>query len=143
MRLPRGGPLIGLYNMSIKATWGLAARKASASANVAMPFVWVWGVCDNLETRFHTQKAGQKAFCLVSTSCILLKVGWALQFSSSDISKALLKDGFVLARRKGSHLVYTRAGHPFHVTVPDGRKAMVIGTLRNIYRQAGWPWPPQ
>ena len=68
--------------------------------------------------------------------------GWVVQFSSSDIIKALTKDGFTLARQKGSHLVFTRAGHPFHVTVPNGRKTLAIGTVRNIYRQANWAWPP-
>jgi predicted RNA binding protein YcfA (HicA-like mRNA interferase family) len=68
--------------------------------------------------------------------------GLVLQFSSSDITKALVKDGFELVRTKGSHLVFTRAGHPFHVTVPQGRKTLPIGTVRNIYRQANWPWPP-
>jgi len=29
---------------------------------------------------------------------------------------------------------------PGHVVVPHPRKDMAIGTLRNIYRQAGWEW---
>jgi len=33
--------------------------------------------------------------------------------------------------------------HPhkvLHVVVPHPRKDIALGTLRNIYRQAGWKW---
>jgi len=41
---------------------------------------------------------------------------------------------------KGDHEKFK---HPYklgHVVVPHPRKDMPIGTLRNIYRQAGWEW---
>ena len=43
----------------------------------------------------------------------------------------------------GSHARQPSAIHASErsrVTVPHPQKDIPIGTLRNIYRQAGWPW---
>jgi len=40
----------------------------------------------------------------------------------------------------GDHAKYKHPDKPGHVVVPHPRKDMAIGTLRNIYRQAGWEW---
>ena len=58
---------------------------------------------------------------------------------STAIIKRLEQDGWTLARVRGSHQQFT---HPDsgRVTVPHPHKDIPTGTLRNIYRQAGWPW---
>ncbi len=48
------------------------------------------------------------------------------------------KDCSVLPR--GDHAKFKPPGIPGHVVVPHPRKDMPVGTLRNIYRQAGWEW---
>jgi len=59
---------------------------------------------------------------------------------SAEIIRRLERDGWTLARSKGSHRQYVlRSGR---VTVPHPVKDLPIGTLRNIFRQAGWKWPP-
>ena len=52
---------------------------------------------------------------------------------------ALAREGWTLARQRGSHRQYTHAERDGRVTVPHPRKEIPTGTLRNIYRQAGWP----
>ena len=39
---------------------------------------------------------------------------------------------------QGDHEKFTHPDKPGHVVVPHPRKDIPIGTLRNIYRQAGW-----
>lgn len=41
---------------------------------------------------------------------------------------------------KGDHEKFKHATKSGHVVVPHPRKDIAIGTLRNIYRQAGWIW---
>lgn len=61
-------------------------------------------------------------------------------------SKALIRkleaDGWYLARTKGSHHQFRHPTKPGVVTIPHPSKAFAMGTYRSIYRQAGWPWPP-
>jgi predicted RNA binding protein YcfA (HicA-like mRNA interferase family) len=59
---------------------------------------------------------------------------------SKDIIKRLQKEGWVNVGGKGDHEKFTHPTKPGHVVVPHPRKDMVIGTLRNIYKQAGWDW---
>jgi predicted RNA binding protein YcfA (HicA-like mRNA interferase family) len=59
---------------------------------------------------------------------------------SAEIIRRLEHEGWRLARSKGSHHHFVRAGR--RVTVPHPARDLPIGTLRNIYRQAGWKWPP-
>lgn len=58
---------------------------------------------------------------------------------SADCIRRLEREGWRLVRTKGSHRQYVRGGH--RVTVPHPVKDLPIGTLRNIFRQAGWIWP--
>jgi predicted RNA binding protein YcfA (HicA-like mRNA interferase family) len=60
---------------------------------------------------------------------------------SGDVIKRLEADGWRLARIKGSHHHFKLEGRPGLVTVPHPSKDIATGTLRNIYRQAGWEWP--
>jgi len=49
-------------------------------------------------------------------------------------------DGWVLVHTKGSHFQYRHPDKPGRVTVPHPKKDFPAGTLRAIYRQAGWRW---
>ena len=60
------------------------------------------------------------------------------RLSGKEVIKVLAKDGFLIARQKGSHIILKRAA-------TDGTKAVVVpnhkeidkGTLLEIIRQAG------
>ncbi len=58
--------------------------------------------------------------------------------SARQLVRALEKQGFVLARSKGSHRIYRHPGTSKRVTVPyhEGR-TVPPGTLANILREAG------
>lgn len=57
---------------------------------------------------------------------------------SRDIIRRLEREGWRLVRVKGSHHHFAKTGVATIVTVPHPRRDLVIGTVRNIYRQAGW-----
>ncbi len=59
---------------------------------------------------------------------------------SADLIKRLEAEGWVHVGGKGDHMKFKHPLHPGHVVVPHPRKDVAIGTLRNIYRQAGWDW---
>ncbi len=46
----------------------------------------------------------------------------------------------MLNHAKGSHYQFKHPSLPGKVTVPHPRKDIPAGTLRSIYRQAGWQW---
>ncbi len=56
--------------------------------------------------------------------------------SGAQCIKALEKAGFVVYRRRGSHVTLTRADPKAQTTVPD-HKELDRGTLRAIIRQTG------
>jgi len=61
--------------------------------------------------------------------------------NSREIIKRLKNDGWVLHHTKGDHHQFkhpTKSGRV--TTVPHPIKDIAIGTLRSIYRQAGWEW---
>lgn len=60
--------------------------------------------------------------------------------TSREVIKRLESEGWVLVRVKGSHHHFRRPGQPGTVTVPHPVKDLAPGTLRSIYRQAGWAW---
>lgn len=62
--------------------------------------------------------------------------------SSGEVMKRLKNDGWSLDRVNGSHHQFKKAGHWAVVTVPHPRKDLKGGTLRNIFKAAGWSWPP-
>lgn len=51
----------------------------------------------------------------------------------------LLADGWVERKGKGDHRNFTKPSHGV-VTVDTGVREIPIGTLRSIYRVAGWVW---
>lgn len=58
--------------------------------------------------------------------------------NSRDIIRLLKKEGWKLARIAGSHHHFSKVGRRQIVTVPHPKKDIAPGTVRNIYRQAGW-----
>ena len=59
-----------------------------------------------------------------------------MEKNSRSIVKQLEKDGFELVKISGSHHKYKKG--EMTVTVPHPKKDLPTGTVRNIYRQAGW-----
>jgi predicted RNA binding protein YcfA (HicA-like mRNA interferase family) len=59
---------------------------------------------------------------------------------SAEVIGRLEAEGWVLVGGKGDHRKYKHPDRPGHVVVPHPRKDLPTGTLRNIYRQAGWVW---
>jgi len=60
--------------------------------------------------------------------------------NSKDVIRRLKDEGWELCHTKGSHCQFQHPRKPGRVTVPHPRRDLPLGTLRNIYRQAGWPW---
>lgn len=60
--------------------------------------------------------------------------------NSAELIKRLEREGWVRVGGKGDHTKYKHPDKPGHIVVPHPRKDMAIGTLRNIYRQAGLEW---
>jgi predicted RNA binding protein YcfA (HicA-like mRNA interferase family) len=60
---------------------------------------------------------------------------------TSDILKRLRQDGWFEARKgPGDHVQYKHPSKPGRVTIDTGSREQTTGTLRSIYRQAGWDW---
>jgi predicted RNA binding protein YcfA (HicA-like mRNA interferase family) len=60
--------------------------------------------------------------------------------NSREIIKRLQDDGWQLHHTKGDHHQFKHPEKHGKVTIPHPRKDIAIGTLRNIFRQAGWDW---
>ena len=59
---------------------------------------------------------------------------------SREVLRRLRREGWVRRNVRGSHHHYTHPEKPGRVTVKHPAKDIPIGTLRSIFRQAGWPW---
>ena len=57
--------------------------------------------------------------------------------NSREIIKKLKDDGWLLHHTKGDHYQFKHLEKKGKVTVPHPKKDIAIGTLRNIFRQAG------
>jgi predicted RNA binding protein YcfA (HicA-like mRNA interferase family) len=58
-----------------------------------------------------------------------------------DVVARLKDEGWVVARRgPGDHIQYKHATRPGRVTIDASAREIPVGTLRSIYRQAGWEW---
>lgn len=60
-----------------------------------------------------------------------------------QVDKRLRKDGFELTHVRGSHHHYKHPESGKRVVVPRPSRIkgnIPTGTLRNIFRQAGWDW---
>ncbi len=61
----------------------------------------------------------------------------------NQVVARLRQDGFKHSRTRGSHHLYKHPTKRRWVVVPRpsrGNKEIAIGTLHNIYHQAGWDW---
>lgn len=61
-----------------------------------------------------------------------------------EVLRLLRRDGWALARHRGSHRQFEHPSKPGTVTVA-GKEGDEIdtGTLRSIFDQASLPWPPE
>lgn len=59
-----------------------------------------------------------------------------MEKSSRKIISRLEDEGFELVKVTGSHHKFKKDNKT--VTVPHPKKDLPIGTVRNIYKQAGW-----
>jgi predicted RNA binding protein YcfA (HicA-like mRNA interferase family) len=60
--------------------------------------------------------------------------------SSNDVIKRLRDEGWERVSIRGSHHHFKHPLMGGRVTVPHPKKDIKLGTLRSIYRQAGWAW---
>lgn len=59
----------------------------------------------------------------------------------AEVVRHLTDDGWTVKRKgPGDHVQYTHPTKKGKVTVDMGVKEFPIGTLRSIFRQAGWEW---
>jgi predicted RNA binding protein YcfA (HicA-like mRNA interferase family) len=59
---------------------------------------------------------------------------------SREVIRRIEADGWYPAAQKGSHRQFRHAFKSGRVTVPHPKKDLPLGTVRNIFRQAGIPW---
>lgn len=58
-----------------------------------------------------------------------------------EIAARLRKEGWTIKRRgPGDHVQYVHPTKPGKGTLDMGADPIPTGTLRSIYRQAGWEW---
>jgi predicted RNA binding protein YcfA (HicA-like mRNA interferase family) len=61
-------------------------------------------------------------------------------FSGSEICKLLEKQGFIVVRQRGSHILMQKSVNDSTITVPvPNHKEIRIGTLQSIIRQSNLP----
>ncbi len=58
--------------------------------------------------------------------------------SSLEIIRRLKQDGWRLVRTKGSHQQFKHPEKAGVVTVPHPRRDLPVGTVKAIFKQAGW-----
>lgn len=64
-----------------------------------------------------------------------------LTMSPKEVLRRLESEGWAVVRKgPGDHVQLKRADLPGRVTVDMGVREIPIGTLRSIFRQAGWNW---
>lgn len=57
-------------------------------------------------------------------------------FSGEEIVRKFVRDGWIVARRRGSHIMLTRPGFQWTLSVPDHPR-LGRGLLRKLIKQAG------
>ncbi|MCC6918278.1 MAG: type II toxin-antitoxin system HicA family toxin [Alphaproteobacteria bacterium] len=63
-------------------------------------------------------------------------------WSSKDVVRRLVSDGWTKVAQDGSHAKFKHPGKAGHVIVALPRREIPRGTLKSIFHQAGWEWPP-
>ncbi len=61
---------------------------------------------------------------------------------SDDIIRKLKKEKWFQVRQKGSHKQFKHEEKQGRVTVTHPKKDVPLDTLKSIFTQAGWKWPP-
>jgi predicted RNA binding protein YcfA (HicA-like mRNA interferase family) len=61
-------------------------------------------------------------------------------YETREVIRRLEAEGWRRRTGKGDHIVFKHPSIPGRVTVDAGVKEIPIGTLRSIYRLAGWEW---
>jgi predicted RNA binding protein YcfA (HicA-like mRNA interferase family) len=56
--------------------------------------------------------------------------------SGREVVRAFAKDGWQMARQRGSHMILVKDGHSATLSVPD-HKEVAKGTLRSLIRASG------
>ena len=59
---------------------------------------------------------------------------------SAEVIRRLESEGWRKVHQAGSHIKFKHPAKQEYVTIPHPKKDLPIGTLRSIYRQAGWQW---
>ncbi|MCP5542188.1 MAG: type II toxin-antitoxin system HicA family toxin [Akkermansiaceae bacterium] len=62
---------------------------------------------------------------------------------SREVIRRLKEDGWYLVGVRGDHHQFKNERRSGCVTVPRPVKDIPISTVRSIFRQAGWEWPPR
>ncbi len=61
-----------------------------------------------------------------------------MERNSRKLIRKLEAEGWFVVAQRGSHVQLKHAQKPGRVTVPHPRRDLPTGTVRSIYRQAGW-----
>ena len=61
-------------------------------------------------------------------------------WTSRELIRMLLDDGWEAVAQSGSHRQFRHPSKPGRVTVPADKNSIPQGTVRSVYRQAGWDW---
>ena len=61
-----------------------------------------------------------------------------MEHNNRKLIKKLQAEGWVLVATKGSHHQFKHPEKAGRVTVPHPNKNIKTGTVKSIYRQAGW-----
>jgi predicted RNA binding protein YcfA (HicA-like mRNA interferase family) len=56
------------------------------------------------------------------------------------VCRRLEREGWQRRAGRGDHVNYNKPGRPAVITVDMGMNEIPLGTLRSIYRKAGWKW---
>lgn len=73
---------------------------------------------------------------MLTIVCVVCMI---LNMDSKQIIKRLKQDGFEHVSTRGDHKKFKHKNGKI-VIVPHHKKDIPVGTIRNIYRQAGWKW---
>jgi len=63
-------------------------------------------------------------------------MAWLPNLSGRDVIRAFTRDGWQVARQRGSHIILVKEGHQATLSVPDHRE-IAKGTLRSLIRASG------
>jgi predicted RNA binding protein YcfA (HicA-like mRNA interferase family) len=62
----------------------------------------------------------------------------SMERNSRKLIRKLEAEGWFVVTQRGSHVQLKHPQKPGRVTVPNPKRDLPTGTVRSIYRQAGW-----